>query len=684
MVCGDGIQIVNIKLHMNFIGKVCLLSDLNKKRLGFMPKGAMQDYANKGNIIIAINGDKLAGYLLYREAKKYNKISITHVCVDDLYRGQHISDNLVAELKNISINTNGIFLYCRKDYKVNLWRRCGFTVRHDKPGRSKQGSVLEYWWFSNQRTSLQQDLWSMPTEKECVVLDANTLFDMESEEIEAEESKALLGDWLQEIELCVTPEVYNEIDRKNNDTEKKFWRKYASNYRDITADYSNVKIIKKELDKLVNSSTKGSFESDKYQIAWSISGKADYFATRDSKLLNYSKEIEEFYGLSIVRPSSLIMKLDSILNESSYKPYKLINSSVKKIKYNGDYNKFIEEKFLCYEHGEKKHDFNRKISRRVIDLKNTEIIVVETNNNPSIFYMLHKGKDNYQYLELIRIIKDNISVTITHKIISNIVHCGVSEGYHSTIVNDDYIPDSVVDVLIEYGFYKTSNGWRKNHTTGLVYRKNLDENELMRKLFGDKWDSITTLPDYHIEKYLWPSKVISETIENYIIPIEAYWAKELFDEEYSSCDLFGADTFLIMNNENIYYRSARPAIVTDKSRVLWYVKNSKLHQSSGAIRAISMLDYVDVGKPKDLFRKYNRYGVYKWNHIYTLAKNNIDNEIMAIKFKNTENFKVCIPFNDVNDILKSHGQNKNQFQSPVKIDQKSFEEIYFKSQTTDN
>ena len=180
-----------------------------------------------------------------------------------------------------------------------------------------------------------------------------------------------------------------------------------------------------------------------------------------------------------------------------------------------------------------------------------------------------------------------------------------------------------------------------------------------------------------VEKTLWPLKLISPEINNIIIAIKPGWARDLFDEDLADADLFGARVDLALQQEGVYYRANSPFPVTAPSRILWYVCKDNKHYGCGSIRACSILDEVIIGKPKDLYKQYKKYGVYTWDDVYSTAKCNIDNEIMAIKFSHTELFKKPLEWSIFQEILRSHG-TATQIQSPTKITNPAFLEIYEK------
>jgi len=142
---------------------------------------------------------------------------------------------------------------------------------------------------------------------------------------------------------------------------------------------------------------------------------------------------------------------------------------------------------------------------------------------------------------------------------------------------------------------------------------------------------------------LQPAKITDADIPAFIVPVRAEWAMSLFDSEIASQDLFGAvKPGLMFNTENVYYRSARPKVLSAPARILWYVKKGDYHGVM-SIRACSYLNEVVIDKPKTLYSRFQGLGVYEWKDVFELAGGNPDQKIMAFRFSNTELFDEPIP-----------------------------------------
>ena len=219
------------------------LGNANRSTLGFLPRGAYESYASQGKILISVDGKNVFGYLLYNINKGGIFVYISHLCVDESQRGKGIGRSLIDELKQRTKDVyHGIRVRCRRDWEANeIWPKYDFVAKNEIPGRSKEGSRLTVWWYDYGHPNL----FRLADEKRLdlragVVIDANVFFDLkEKETVANRESKALLADWLQEeIELCLTKEIFNEINRNEDGEQRNKSRVYADSFV-IVSDSDN-------------------------------------------------------------------------------------------------------------------------------------------------------------------------------------------------------------------------------------------------------------------------------------------------------------------------------------------------------------------------------------------------------------------------------------------------------------
>ncbi|NMF56496.1 PIN domain-containing protein [Pseudanabaena yagii] len=98
-----------------------------------------------------------------------------------------------------------------------MWEKFGFTPMHECSGNNKLGKLVTTWVYNHGHPDLFSTIVSTKT---FVVLDSCVFFDFYqmslSKAIDNRESAFLLADWVQdELELCTTDEIYNEINRRS-------------------------------------------------------------------------------------------------------------------------------------------------------------------------------------------------------------------------------------------------------------------------------------------------------------------------------------------------------------------------------------------------------------------------------------------------------------------------------------
>ena len=83
-----------------------------------------------------------------------------------------------------------------------------------------------------------------------------------------------------------------------------------------------------------------------------------------------------------------------------------------------------------------------------------------------------------------------------------------------------------------------------------------------------------------------------------------------------------------------------------------------------------------VDKPKALFSRFRRLGVYTWKDIFDTAKQSLDNELMAFRFSKTELFHVPVHRDDLQEIWRQTRGRKFNVLRPIKISEDEFLKIY--------
>lgn len=205
---------------------------------------------------------------------------------------------------------------------------------------------------------------------------------------------------------------------------------------------------------------------------------------------------------------------------------------------------------------------------------------------------------------------------------------------------------------------------------------------LSEKVIGpslsDRLRLLATLRDpasiCELEQRIHPGKVTFGEPPTWIVPIQPEWAQELFDIRLWDRPLFPAETNLAINPDSVYYKRPRNSPTGELGRILWYVSGDA-EKGGNSIRACSVMTKRVTGTIKDLFRQYERMGVFEWKQIKEHF-GDASAPAVAIEFTDTELLPRPVSFNRANDILAATGMSRNQFQSALRITAPTFHQLY--------
>jgi hypothetical protein len=93
------------------------------------------------------------------------------------------------------------------------------------------------------------------------------------------------------------------------------------------------------------------------------------------------------------------------------------------------------------------------------------------------------------------------------------------------------------------------------------------------------------------------------------------------------------------------------------------------------IRACSRILEVTTDKPKPLFKRFRRLGVYTWKDVFETADKDLNKRITALRFHDTALLAKPIVWKDFQSILKAFDV-RTQLESPARIPSAAFNEIY--------
>lgn len=688
------ITIAEIDLRSPYLAAVKALGKAYSGTLGLFPEGAFEDHAAKRWIIAALDAHgTCVGYLLYRVS--YGCATIVHLCVDVPYRGHGVAHQLLEALKQRTTALRGVRVRCRRDYPAHqMWPRLGFVAVRDDLGRGRERKPVTIWWLDHGHATLltAADMERLEA-KLRVVMDANVFFDLQAvDDPESEESQALLADWLQaDVELCIADELLNEINRNSDRQERERQRAFAQNFTRVQSDNAEFDTVRCELDAFFPKPRSESDESDLREIARTIAAHVQFFVTRDTALLDKADGIYQRFGLSIIRPTDLIIHLDALRRETEYQPVRFAGTVWQwQLVQRGEQEQLIEQ-FARADQGETRAVFQRMLWRVLADPQQYECWVArDDTRTPLALIAYDRQQHGTLGIPVFRLRHSTLGPTLARYLILRAVNVAAREQRVLTRITDPHVTPTITIALQQDAFVKLGGAWVKPHLAVVASAAEVAKRLLALAAHGGDFapyyaeyaallDTPGAINDVQsmvdLERIIWPAKIANAAIPTFIVPIRAHWAHELFDEHLATQTLFGARPDLALNREAAYYRAVRPAVLTAPARILWYVSQDERYNGAGSIRACSRLDEVLVGKPKVLFRQFRRLGVYTWANVFDLAKHDVNQEIMALRFSNTELFTHPIALRELRHIFEEHSV-KLQLQSPSQIKAQVFAQVY--------
>jgi predicted nucleic acid-binding protein/GNAT superfamily N-acetyltransferase len=667
----------------------------NSNRLGYYPEGAFYERARKRQIIVALLDGTCRGYVLYYRSSR-RKAIITHLCVDEVCRGQGVAKHLIDAIRVATNEMLGIGLRCRRDFPTwSVWPRLGFVATDEQPGRAKEGSELTYFWLSHNQPSLLADLQPDRETALDVVIDANVFYDLDDlSRNGAEESIGLKADWLSgSLRLCITEELFNEIHRQPDPELREKRLRSARAIDCLESNTSDYLAVEPEVRRIVGEPRRERDASDLRQLARAISAQATAFVTRDQSLLEFGDDIYAAYGLSILSPSQLVARFEELRHERLYQRERFAGTTIRK--HRRSYIADLAAAFHDSGSGEKCSALEKRLRFYSSDPEKFACYVVCDETPPSAphplaLYVLEKRERGVTRVPFFRIQGPAARTlnTLFKALLAEIVERAIQCGSEIIIFDEARVNEESAESLSGAGFLPAASVWVK-----ACPRLMASPRELARALAPaveklspqcrvlcetvDKLMSSTIHDEprlaSEIEHLLWPAKMLGCGIPTYVVPIKPKWATDLFDSGLGDQILCGADAALALNPESVYYRSRRPNVLRPPGRILWYVSQHKRIAGAKRLRACSRLVDVVIGPARTLFRQYRRLGVYRWNDVAKTADS--EGRLMSLLFDDTERLAKPTPFESLRSVLERHG-TKSNFQSPVEIPEQAFAELY--------
>jgi len=645
------------------------LSRRYRNTVGFLTSETFRDYLNKGGVLGArTESGHLAGYLLF--ARYPDRFRIAQLCVSNEHRERGMARRLIDALKASATTQKIIKLRCRRDFPAHaVWNKLGFIPLDEKPGRSSKGHLLTLWCY-RLISDDELGLWKAEASDEVldIVVDAQIFYDFSAEDTpNTLISKGLLHDsLLDSLNLWITDELFLEIDRNSCDEVRRRSRERAHGMAKLPHSQDQAKQYYDILKGLLPYRTP-SEQSDLHQLAKTAASAVKIFATKDEKLLKKTDAIKGLTGVSIIHPTEIITSLHEISEKHSYSPSRVSGLNLHWIRMREeDCTRLPAHSFQ--KHGESRGKFIETIRAFLANPRRYRCEMLNSDSNTVAIRVLHVSESGILQIHFARVSNNSETKLFSDYLVADTLSLSVENGCTAVVFVNQEELGYMRPSFIGMGFKPCRNGLAR-----VILPKACRRDEALTQIaaqFPELSSQYRELTDLDFDRDCAPL-LSNEALPSYVIPIRPGFAMGLLDTKQAANDFFGGNPSILLRWDNVYYRrSSHHRMLKAPGRIFWYAS-----RSVGAIIAVSHLDEIDIGLPKDLFRKYRRFGILEWRDIYNMCEKNIEQPLMALRFSRTFLFKMQISLTALRAVLAKDGISES-LQAPSIIPFQTAKNLY--------
>src|SRR5205085_4278953 len=354
----------------------------------------------------------------------------------------------------------------------------------------------------------------------------------------------------------LTDEIFNEINRSSDELERSRERQLAKTFTSLPCPNPAFTTVAEALRGFFPERMTTRDESDLLQLARTIASNAQFFVTRDEALLNLSERVYESFGLTIIRPTDLIIQLDELRREAEYLPQRLAGTLSEIRLVQSGQEQALTNRFQASAHGESKASFQQRLRKLLANPKrNSCYVALDINKLPIALFAYDKELPHSLDMPLLRVGHSPLAATLARYLIFRSVLNSAQDSRIVTTISDAFQDETITAALSEDAFIQRAEGWIKINLPVAKTASQLAQHLLKLSLpsmearkycqeLAAALQNAVTITDNQamvdIERLLWPAKIIDAYIPTFIVPIKPEWAKELFDEGLAAQTLFGA------------------------------------------------------------------------------------------------------------------------------------------------
>lgn len=636
------------------LAQVIKLGAKARRTVGFLPDSAFTERAEQGTLLIALDGDTVAGYALYDLPR--DEIRLVQLVVAETRQRQGIARALVDRIARDHNERRGILLSCRNDFPAHhLWDRLDFLALGERPGNSFDRKPLTRWFRPFGRPDLFTYLQETDS-RPLATMDACVFFDLVSPNPEPV-AQHLRADWLDEhVRFGVTDHLFGEIAKGKDPDERRRQRAEADPLRLSPTPRA---VWEPYYDRILaaHPDAPAKHRSDLLHVAQSIALGATWLITTDGPLARRYCAVVESLGLRLVKPPAFVREIDQLARGDRYRPVDLAGTDVTRREADANALGGLAEIFVNHHSDERLRDLRQHIDVAAARAGEQRLELVDVDGEPRGLVSWRPTAGGLE-VGLIRATTGRGETTIARHLLAMVREQAVAAGAETITITDPLVPAAVQRSYRDEGFAArgevvVAHALRGRGTLGDLRRRAEDLGSPLAQgdALGDQSDALVARAAA-AEQWFAPYRVMGAGVPSFFLPIRHGWATRLLGAGLAEGQLWAQEWGLGLRRELVYYRNPRNAGgLAAPARLLWYVSGNE--PGAGMIRATSHLTEVAVDDADRLYHRFRRLGVYTRDDVRGRA--DVRGHAMALRFSHTETFDEPIALPDYRGVLAAEG-----------------------------
>ena len=636
------------------LAQVIKLGAKARRTVGFLPDSAFTERAEQGTLLVALDGDHVAGYALFDLPR--DEIRLVQLVVAESHQGQGIARALLDMIARDHNERRGILLSCRNDFPAHrLWDRLDFLALSERPGNSFDRKPLTRWFRPFGRPDLFTYLQETDS-RPLATMDACVFFDLVAPNPKPV-AQQLRADWLDEhVRFGVTDHLFAEINKGKDPDERRRQRIEADPLRLSPTPRA---VWKPYYDRILaaHPDAPAKHRSDLVHVAQSIALGATWLITTDGTLTRRYATVVESLGLRLVKPPAFVREIDQLARGDRYRPVDLAGTDVTRREADADSLAGLAEIFVNHRGDERLRDLRQRIDVAAAGVGEQRLELIDVDGEPRGLVSWRVTAGGLE-VGLIRATTGRGETTIARHLLAMVRDQAVAVGAETITITDPSVTAAVQRSYRDEGFAArgevvVAHALRGRGTLDDLRRRaeNLDSPLAQGDELSGQPDALVSRAAA-AERWFAPYRVVSAGIPSFFVPIRHGWATRLLGAGLAEGQLWAQEWGLGLRRELVYYRNPRNAGgLAAPARLLWYVSGKQ--PGAGMIRATSHLTEVAVDDADRLYHRFQPLGVYTRDDVRGCA--NVRGHAMALRFSHTETFDQPIALRDYRRVLTADG-----------------------------